>query len=102
MEIELEEIKKDLEHENQIDEEQINKQIKQTIMTKYVLVKETTINGAVSYSIEKDGKYVSRSVTHSLEEAERYLHIVTTTGTLDTIKEKIKTIEVNENELKTN
>jgi hypothetical protein len=98
MEIELEEIKKDIEQENQIEEEQINKQIKQTIMTKYELVKETTINGAVSYSIEKDGVYVSRSVTHSLEEAERYLNIVTTTGTLDTIKEKIKTIEVDENE----
>ena len=65
-------------------------------MAKYELVKETTINGMVRYSIEKDGNYVSRSVTHSLEEAERYLHILTTNGELDTIKETIKTVEVNE------
>jgi hypothetical protein len=65
-------------------------------MAKYELVKETTINGMVRYSIEKDGNYVSRSVTHSLEEAERYLHILTTNGELDTIKETIKTIEVND------
>ncbi len=66
-------------------------------MTKYELVKETTINGIVRYSIEKNGNYVNRSVTHSLEEAEKYLHIVTTNGELDTIKETIKTIEVDEN-----
>jgi hypothetical protein len=65
-------------------------------MAKYELVKETSINGEIRYSIEKDECYVSKSVTNSLEEAERYLHIVATTGTLDTIKEKIKTIEVNE------
>jgi hypothetical protein len=65
-------------------------------MAKYELVKETTINGIVRYSIEKDGIYVSRSITHSLEEAEKYLHIATTNGTLDTIRETIKTIEVND------
>jgi hypothetical protein len=65
-------------------------------MAKYELVKETTINGMERYSIEKDGCYVSRSVTHSLEEAERYLHILTTNGQLDTLKETIKTVEVNE------
>lgn len=65
-------------------------------MAKYELVKETTINGEVRYSIEKDGCYVSKSVTNILEEAERYLHIASTTGTLDTIKETIKTIEVDE------
>jgi hypothetical protein len=65
-------------------------------MAKYELVRETTINGMVRFSIEKDGHYVSRSVTHSLEEAEKYLHILTTNGELDTIKETIKTIEVNE------
>jgi hypothetical protein len=65
-------------------------------MAKYELVKETTINGIVTYSIEKDGIYVPRSVTHSLEEAERYLQIVTENGQLETIKERIKTIEVNE------
>jgi DNA gyrase/topoisomerase IV subunit A len=66
-------------------------------MAKYELVKETSINGIVRYSIEKDGNYVNRSVTHSLEEAEKYLHILTINGgVLDTIKETIKTIEVNE------
>jgi hypothetical protein len=74
----------------------LKQQKKQTIMAKYELVKETTINGMVRYSIEKDGLYVSRSVTHSLEEAERYLNILTTNGELDTIKETIKTIEVND------
>ena len=63
----------------------------------YELVKETSINGVVRYSIEKDGYYVNRSVTHSLEEAEKFLHILTANGgVLDTIKETIKTIEVNE------
>jgi hypothetical protein len=67
-------------------------------MAKYELVKETTIDGVVRYSIEIDGHYVSRSVTNSLEEAEKYLHILTTNnGALETIKETIKTIEINEN-----
>jgi hypothetical protein len=65
-------------------------------MAKYELVKETTIDGIVRYSIEKDGIYISRSLTHNLEEAEKYLHIATINGTLDTIKETIKTIEVND------
>ena len=45
-------------------------------MAKYALVKETTINGIVRYSIEKDGNYVNRSVTLSLEEAEDFLNII--------------------------
>jgi hypothetical protein len=65
-------------------------------MAKYELVKETTINGIVRYSLEKDGCYVSRSITNSLEEAEKFLHIVATNGILDTIKETIKTIEVDD------
>jgi len=65
-------------------------------MAKYELVKETTIDGIVRYSIEKDGIYVGRSLTHKLEDAEKYLHIATMNGTLDTIKETIKTIEVND------
>jgi hypothetical protein len=65
-------------------------------MAKYELVKETTVDGIVRYSIEKDGLYVSRSLTLNLEEAEKYLHIATNNGTLDTIKETIKTIEVND------
>ena len=66
-------------------------------MTKYELVKETKINGLVQYSIERDGHYVSRSVTESLEEAEKFLHILTKDGSLENLKETIKTIEVDEN-----
>jgi hypothetical protein len=65
-------------------------------MAKYELVKETTIDGLVRYSIEKDGLYVNRSLTYKFEEAEKYFHIATENGTLDTIKETIKTKEVNE------
>lgn len=97
MEIEWEEIKRDIEQENQIEEEQINKQIKQTIMAKYELVKETKIDGLVQYSIEKDGKYISRSVTDNLEQAKEFLNIIAKGGNLETLKETIKTIEVDEN-----
>jgi len=65
-------------------------------MAKIELVKETTIDGVVRYSIEKDGIYISRSITNDLEEAERFFKIVSQTGNLDTIKETIKTIEVDE------
>ena len=66
-------------------------------MAKYELVKETRIDGVVQYSIEIDGRYVSRSITHNLEQAEDYLRILTEKGSLETIRETIKTIEVNEN-----
>ena len=65
-------------------------------MAKYELLKETTIDGIVRFFIEKDGHYVNRSLTHNLEEAEKYLHLAIKNGTLDTIKETIKTIEVND------
>lgn len=65
-------------------------------MTKYELVKETRIDGQVQYSIEKDGKYVSRSVCETLEEAERYLNALTNGGSLEALKETIKTIELDE------
>ena len=65
-------------------------------MTKYELVKETRIDGVIQYSIEIDGRYVSRSVTHDLEQAEEYLCILSEKGSLETIRETIKTIEVNE------
>ena len=66
-------------------------------MAKYELVKETTINGIVRYSIEKDGNYVNRSVTLSLEEAEDFLNIIAKGGDLETLRQTIKTIEVDEN-----
>lgn len=65
-------------------------------MTKYELVKETRIDGVIQYSIEIDGRYVSRSVTFNLEQAEEYLRILSEKGNLETIKETIKTIEVDE------
>ena len=65
-------------------------------MTKYELIKETRIDGVIQYSIEIDGRYVSRSVTFNLEQAEEYLRILSEKGNLETIKETIKTIEVNE------
>jgi hypothetical protein len=65
-------------------------------MAKYELVKETKIDGEVQYSIEIDGRYVSRSVTYNLEQAEEYLRILSEKGSLETLKETIKTIEVND------
>jgi hypothetical protein len=65
-------------------------------MAKYELVKETRIDGVIQYSIEIDGRYVSRSVTDKLEQAEEYLRILSEKGSLETLKETIKTIEVNE------
>jgi hypothetical protein len=69
---------------------------KTNIMAKYELVKETRIDGVIQYSIEIDGRYVSRSVTYNLEQAEEYLRILTEKGSLETIRETIKTIEVND------
>jgi translation initiation factor 2 beta subunit (eIF-2beta)/eIF-5 len=66
-------------------------------MAKLELVKETRINGTVQYSLELDGKYVSRSVSNDLEEVERFFKIVSQTGNLDTIREIIKSTEINEN-----
>ena len=65
-------------------------------MAKYELVKETTIDGLVRYSIELNGRYISRTVTDNLEQAEIFLNTLTKGGNLETIKETIKTIEVNE------
>ena len=65
-------------------------------MANYELVKETKIDGFVQYSIEKDGKYVSRSVTDSLDEAEKYLSSLVKGGNLETLREIIKTIAVDD------
>lgn len=65
-------------------------------MANYELVKETKIDGFVQYSIEKDGKYVSRSVTDSLDEAEKYLSSLVKGGNLETLREIIKTIAIDD------
>jgi len=70
-------------------------------MTKYELVKETKMDGSIQYSIERDGNYVSRSVTENLKQAEQFLNILTKNGSLESTKETIKTIEVDEED-KTN
>ena len=65
-------------------------------MANYELVIDTKIDGFVQYSIEKDGKYVSRSVTDSLDEAEKYLSSLVKGGNLETLREIIKTIAVDD------
>tara|TARA_R110000868_G_scaffold208089_1_gene457451 strand:- start:202 stop:495 length:294 start_codon:yes stop_codon:yes gene_type:complete len=96
MEIEWEEIKTDLEQENQMDEEKINKQIKQTIMTKYEIVKETSFTGVVLYSIEREGKYILNSCDKDLNKVEGYLENIIANNDQESIKETIKVIEVYE------
>jgi hypothetical protein len=65
-------------------------------MAKYELVKETTIDGIVRYSIELDGRYIARTVTDNLDQAEVFFNLLTKGGSLETLKETIKTIEVND------
>ena len=64
---------------------------------KLELVKETKPNGTIMYSIEKDGSYVPNTATIMLEEAERWFTALENGGNSLTLKETIKTIEVNEN-----
>ena len=66
-------------------------------MTKYELVKETKPNGTIMYSIEKDGSYVHNTATTMLEEVERWFTALENGGNSLTLKEIIKTIEVDEN-----
>ena len=97
MDIEWEEIKKDIEQENQIEEEQINKQIKQTIMKKYKLMQKTENNGEVWYYILKeDGFSVNNSWTKILENAEKMFDEIEKGKPTEPIIKILKTIEVNE------
>jgi len=97
MESEWEEIKKDIEQENQIEEEQINKQIKQTIMAKYQLMEKTENNGEVWYYILKeDGMSVNNSWTLKLEKAEEMFEEIQKGKPTEPIIKILKTIEVNE------
>ena len=67
-------------------------------MAKYELVKETTINGIVRYSIEKDGTYVINSCSQDLFKVEEYLKNILENGEKEKIKQIIKTIEINEDQ----
>ena len=97
MEIEWEEIKRDIEQENQIEEEQINKQIKQTIMAKYQLMEKTENNGEVWYYILKEnGMSVNNSWTMTLEKAEEMFEEIQKGKPTEPIIKILKTIEVNE------
>ena len=94
MEIEWEEIKTDLEQENQMEEEKINKQSKQTIMAKYEIVKETSFTGSVLYSIEKEGKYILNYCNKDFDKVVEYLENIIANKFQESIKETIKVIEV--------
>jgi hypothetical protein len=61
---------------------------------KLELVKETKPNGTILYSIEKDGSYVNNTATTMLEEAERWFTAIENGSNSLTLKETIKTIEV--------
>lgn len=67
-------------------------------MAKFQIVKETSFTGTILYSIEKDGQYIFNSATHSLDRAEEYLKNILNNNEKETIKETIKTIEIDENE----
>jgi len=62
---------------------------------KLELVKETKINGTTLYSVEMDGKYVSNTATENLKQAEGFFDLLKDNPT-GTIKETIKTIEVDD------
>ena len=64
---------------------------------KLELVKETKPHGTILYSIEKDGSYVNNTATTMLEEAERWFTAIENGSNSLTLKETIKTIEVDEN-----
>jgi hypothetical protein len=64
---------------------------------KLELVKETKPNGTILYSIEKDGSYVNNTATTMLEEAERWFTAIENGSNSLTLKEIIKTIEIDEN-----
>jgi hypothetical protein len=65
---------------------------------KLELVKETKPTGVITYSIQKDGQYVTNTATYDLEQAEGFFKDIINGGATETIIETIKTIEVdNEN-----
>ena len=65
-------------------------------MAKYELVKKTDTNGDVMYYINKDGRYVDKSVCSNLEKAEVLLDEFINGKPSEPVIETIKTIEVND------
>ena len=65
-------------------------------MAKYELVKKTDTNGDVMYYINKDGRYVDKSVSYNLENAEVLLDEFINGKPSEPVFETIKTIEVND------
>jgi len=64
---------------------------------KLELVKETRPDGTILYSIEQNGNYVSRTATDKLEDAEGYFNTLSKGAPIETIKETIKSILLDEN-----
>jgi hypothetical protein len=65
-------------------------------MAKFEIVKETSFTGTILYSIEKDGFYVINSCSQDLFKVEEYLKNILQNGEKTTIKETIKSIEIDE------
>jgi hypothetical protein len=63
---------------------------------KLELVKETKPTGVITYSIQKDGQYVTNTATYDLEQAEGFFKDIINGGATETIIETIKTIEVDD------
>ena len=66
-------------------------------MAKYEIIKETSFTGNIFYFIEKEGKYIINSCNGDLSKVEEYLKNILDNNEKETIKETIKTIEVDEN-----
>ena len=64
---------------------------------KLELVKETKPNGTIVYSIEKDGRYVTNTASENFEQVEGFFKTIIGGGITETIKETIKTIQLDEN-----
>ena len=61
------------------------------------LIKETKATGDVHYSIEVNGVYLSGTSTMDEVTANKYYEAVVSRGTIETIKETIKSIILDEN-----
>jgi hypothetical protein len=87
----------DIEEEDEMKQIKLNKQLKQTTMAKYELVKKTQLDGEVWYHITKDGDHVNETYTRFLDEANELFDKITNGKTIEPIIEIIKTIQIDEN-----
>jgi hypothetical protein len=71
--------------------------IKPNKMKNVELIKETKATGDVHYSIEVNGVYLSGTSTMNQATADSYYEAVVLRGTIETIKETIKSIVLDEN-----